>query len=89
MHLDHQKMVKEELMQLKQQGIIEETKSPWVCQTFYVNKRLEQVQGKLRLVIDYKPLNMFLIDIKFPLRCREVLLQKLPKVNFFFLPNLT
>ena len=32
-----------------------------------MNKRFEQVRGKKRLVIDYRPLNQFLKDDKFPL----------------------
>ncbi|GKC39552.1 putative zinc finger, CCHC-type containing protein, partial [Tanacetum coccineum] len=53
--------------QLVSQGIIEPTTSPWACEAFYVNKRSEQVRGKLRLVINYQPLNHFLADDKFPL----------------------
>ena len=57
----------EECQQLLKQGLIETTKSDWACQAFYVNKRFEQVRGKKRLVIDYRPLNQFLKDDKFPL----------------------
>ena len=83
MHPDHQKLAEEELALLKTQGLIEDTSSPWACQAFYVNKHSEQVRGKLRLVIDYKPLNLFLADDKFPLPCQEVLLQKLPMAKIF------
>ena len=57
----------EECQQLSKQGLIELTKSDWACQAFYVNKRSEQVRGKKKLVIDYRPLNQFLKDDKFPL----------------------
>lgn len=57
----------EELEQLKQNGLIEPTTSPWAYEAFYVNKRAEQVQNKLRLVINYQPLNCFLAYSKFPL----------------------
>lgn len=30
---------------------------PRACEAFYVNKRSEQIRGKLRLVINYQPLN--------------------------------
>ena len=36
-------------------------------QAFYVEKRAEKLRGKKRLVIDYKPLNHFLKDDKFPI----------------------
>ncbi|GJS28649.1 putative reverse transcriptase domain, viral movement protein [Tanacetum coccineum] len=59
------------------QGIIEPTTSPWACEAFYVNKRSEQVRGKLRLVINYQPLNHFLADDKFPLPQKKSLFQHL------------
>nr|KYP63472.1 polyprotein [Cajanus cajan] len=58
---------KEECQQLLEQGLIEPTNSSWACTTFYVNKRAEQARNKKRLVINYRPLNMFLRDDKFPL----------------------
>ncbi|XP_028798734.1 uncharacterized protein LOC114754141 [Neltuma alba] len=61
------KLAKEECAALLKQGLIELTKSNWACQAFYVEKRSEIKRGKKRLVIDYKPLNIFLQDDKFPL----------------------
>ncbi|PKI48173.1 hypothetical protein CRG98_031438 [Punica granatum] len=43
------------------------------CEAFYVNKRSEQIRGKLRLVINYQSLNHFLQDDKFPLRNKQAL----------------
>ena len=83
MHHNHQQWKEQELFQLKDQGIIEETKSPWAYQAFYINKRLEQVKGKLRVVIDYMSLNLFLANMKFLLLRREVLLQKLLDAKIF------
>ncbi|MCI34964.1 polyprotein-like, partial [Trifolium medium] len=60
-------LAKEECDQLLKQGLIEPTRSEWACQAFYVEKRSEKVRGKKRLVIDYKPLNHFLRDDKFPI----------------------
>ncbi|WJX18453.1 hypothetical protein P8452_08249 [Trifolium repens] len=60
-------LAREECNQLLQQGLIEPTKSEWACQAFYVEKRSEKIRGKKRLVIDYKPLNHFLKDDKFPI----------------------
>ena len=67
--------------QLPNENLIEPTTSPWACEAFYVNKRAEQVRGKLRLVINYQPLNHFLTDDKFPLPKREVLFKKFPQAK--------
>ncbi|GJW68798.1 hypothetical protein Tco_0123222 [Tanacetum coccineum] len=77
MNPDHYQYAKEECKQLVSQGIIEPTTSPWACEAFYVNKRSEQVRGKLRLVINYQPLNHFLADDKFPLPQKKSLFQHL------------
>lgn len=60
-------LAREECNQLLKQGLIEPTKFEWACQAFYVEKRSEKIRGKKRLVIDYKPLNHFLKDDKFPI----------------------
>nr|GEU88583.1 putative reverse transcriptase domain, viral movement protein [Tanacetum cinerariifolium] len=77
MNPDHYQLAKEECEQLVSQGIIKPTTSPWACKAFYVNKRSEQVRGKLRLVINYQPLNHFLADDKFPLSQKKSLFQYL------------
>ncbi|GJZ99352.1 hypothetical protein Tco_0671903 [Tanacetum coccineum] len=77
MNPEHYQLAKEECEQLVSQGIIEPTTSPWACEAFYVNKRSEQVRGKLRLVINYQPLNHFLADDKFLLPQKKSLFQHL------------
>ncbi|GJW75591.1 hypothetical protein Tco_0134961 [Tanacetum coccineum] len=77
MNPDHYQLAKEECEQLVPQGIIEPTTSPWACKAFYVNKRSEQVREKLRLVINYQPLNHFLSNDKFPLSQKKSLFQHL------------
>ncbi|GJX65080.1 putative reverse transcriptase domain, viral movement protein [Tanacetum coccineum] len=77
MNPDHYQPAKEECEQLVSQGTIEPTTSPWACEAFYVNKRSEQVRGKLRLVINYQRLNHFLADDKFPLPQKKSLFQHL------------
>jgi len=67
MNPEHKILTHEEYAQLQTQGLIEPTDSQWSCEAFYVNKRSEQKQGKLMLVINYQPLNHFLQDDKFPL----------------------
>jgi len=66
MNLEHKTLVQDECAKLQVQGLIEPTDSQWSCEAFYVNKRSEQKRGKLRLVINYQPLNHFLQDDKFP-----------------------
>ena len=83
MNPDHLKLAVDECSQLLSQELIEATTSSWTCETFYVNKRLEQVHGKLRLVINYKPLNQFLVDDKFPLPRRKVLFANLAQAKIF------
>ena len=50
---EHLALATQELSTLLFEGLIEPTASPWACEAFYVNKHAEQVQGKLRLVINY------------------------------------
>lgn len=64
-------------------SLIEPTRSEWICEAFYVNKRLEQARGKLRLVINYKPLNSFLADDKFPLPSKKTLFANLSQAKIF------
>lgn len=80
---EHLQLATKELSQLQDEGLIEPTTSQWTCQAFYVNKRSEQVRGKMRLVIDYKPLNHFLADDKFPLPNKRTLFASLSKAQIF------
>ena len=73
----------EEYDQLVKQGVVSTTNSLWACKAFYVNNRVEQARGKLRLVIDYKPLNQYLQDIKFPLPNKRALRQHLQGATIF------
>nr|GEW68793.1 hypothetical protein [Tanacetum cinerariifolium] len=84
MNPDHYQLAKEECEQLVSQGIIEPTTSPWACEAFYVNKRSEQLRGKLRLVINYQPLNHFLADDKFPIPQKKSLFQHLADATVLF-----
>ncbi|KAL4556459.1 hypothetical protein LXL04_039112 [Taraxacum kok-saghyz] len=77
MNPDHYQLAVQECDDLVEQGVIESTTSPWACEAFYVNKRNKQTRGKLRLVINYQPLNHFLADDKFPLPQKKSLFQSL------------
>ncbi|KAK0572511.1 hypothetical protein LWI29_032644 [Acer saccharum] len=76
-------LANEECNKLLRQGLIERTSSPWACQAFYVEKRSELLRGKKRLVVDYKPLNLFLRDDKFPVPRPNVLFSQLPGATIF------
>ncbi|KAK8990557.1 hypothetical protein V6N11_009249 [Hibiscus sabdariffa] len=83
MNLEHQRLAEAECNELLQQGLIEPSDSQWACEAFYVNKRSEQAREKLRLVINYQPLNHFLLDDKFPLPNRNALFSSLAKAQIF------
>lgn len=53
------------------------------CLDFYVNKRSEEVHGKMRIIIDYKSFNYSLADDKVPLSNRNALFSKLSKSKGF------
>ncbi|XP_052172152.1 uncharacterized protein LOC127788074 [Diospyros lotus] len=83
MNPEHYHLAVQELNQLKQEHLIEDTTSQWACQAFYVNKRAEQTREKLRLVINYQPLNHFLADNKFPLPTKPDLFARLTNAKIF------
>ncbi|XP_012435584.1 uncharacterized protein LOC105762241 [Gossypium raimondii] len=83
MNPDHLKLAEAECRQLQNEGLIEVSDSQWACEAFYVNKRSEQARGKLRLVINYQPLNYFLQDDKFPLPNRNSIFSSLTKSRVF------
>ncbi|RDX80470.1 hypothetical protein CR513_38977, partial [Mucuna pruriens] len=76
-------LARQECQELLRQGLIEPTQSNWACQAFYVEKRSEKLRGKKRLVIDYKPLNHFLQDDKFPIPKASSLLVLIKESNVF------
>ena len=83
MNPEHLALVTQELSTLLFEDLIEPTTSPWTCETFYVNKHSEQIQGKLRLVINYQDLNHFLADDKFPLPNKSALFHHLLNAKVF------
>ena len=76
-------VARQECQDLLRQGLIELTQSNWACQAFYVEKRAEKLRGKKRLVIDYKPLNHFLKDDKFPIPKASSLQTLIRESNLF------
>jgi len=66
--------LQEEIQELLKKGLIEPSKSAWACIGFYVNKHSEQKRGKMRLVVNYNPLNKALNPIRYPLPNKASLL---------------
>lgn len=80
---EHFQLAKIECEEQLQRKLIELCHSPWACEAFYVNKRVEQLREKLSLVINCQPLNHFLQDDKFSLPNRESLLATLLEARIF------
>ena len=83
MNLEHLALAKQELSTLLLEGLIEHTTFLWACEAFYVNKHVEQIQGKLRLVINYQDFSHFLAYDKFLLPNKSVLFQHLSNAKVF------
>ena len=83
MNPEDTKLAEQECEELLKFGLIELSESQWACQAFYVNKRSKQVRGKMRLVINYQPLNIFLLDGKFSIPNRFTLFAQISKAKWF------
>ena len=74
---------KKEIKDLLSKGLIKNSKSPWSCAAFYVNKNAEKERGVPRLVINYKPLNKVLEWIRHPLPNKKDLINRLNQAVIF------
>ena len=72
-----------EIKELLAKGLIEPSKIPWACRAFLVNKHSEMKRGKLRLVVNYKPLNAVLQKVRYPLPDKASLLQRITGCTIF------
>lgn len=63
--------------------MIEKSKSPLVCPTFYVNKHFKQKRGKPRMMIHYSKSNDALMPIRHSIPNKEDLLHKIHNANVF------
>ena len=77
MNFEYLNICKKEITSLLDKNLIQPSKSPWSCTTFYVNKHSEQERGVPRLVINYKPLNKVLKWIRYPIPNKKDLLDRL------------
>ena len=67
MNVETIEFCKKEISDLLVKKLIRNSKSPWSCSTFYVQKNAEIERGTPRLVINYKPLNKVLEWIRYPI----------------------
>ena len=77
------KICKKEINDLLQKKLIRNSKSPWSCAVFYVQKNAEIERGTPCLVINYKPLNKVLEWIRYPIPNKNYLVHKLSKTVVF------
>ena len=74
---------KNEIHDLLKKKLIRNSKSPWSCATFYVQKNAEIERGTPRLVINYKPLNKVLEWIRYLIPNKNDLVQRLSEAIVF------
>ena len=74
---------KKEIHDLLEKKLIRNSKSPWSCSAFYVQKNVEIERGTPRLVINYKPLNKVLEWIRYPIPNKNDLVHRLSEVVVF------
>ena len=72
-----------EINDLLSNRIIRNSKSPWSCPAFYVQKNAKIERGVPRLVNNYKPLNKVLEWIRYPIPNKRDLVNRLSKVIIF------
>jgi len=74
---------KKEISDLLEKKLIRNSKSPWSCSAFYVQKNAEIERGTPRLVINYKPLNKVLEWIRYPIPNKNDLVHRLSEAVVF------
>jgi len=76
-------LCEQEIQQLLNRRLIRESNIPWNYYGFYVNKRVEQIRGIPRLVINYKPLNSVLADDTYPIPHKGDLIRRIAVAKIF------
>ena len=77
------KFCKNEIHDLLKKKLIRNSKSPWSCVAYYVQKNAKIERGTPRLVINYKPLNKILEWIRYPIPYKNDLVHRLSKAVIF------
>jgi hypothetical protein len=72
-------VLKTQLQELLDKGYIRPSSSPWGCPALFVKKK----DGRLRMCIDYRPLNAVTIKNKYPLHRIDVLFDQLAGAKVF------
>jgi len=70
--------------EMKSQGVIEESQSPWASPVVLVKKK----DGSLRFCVDYRKLNAVTIKDSYPLPRIEDILDQLSGNSWFSIPDL-
>ena len=83
MNVETVEFCKKEIHDLLEKKLIRNSKSPWSCFAFYVQKNAEIERGTPRLVINYKPLNKVLDWIRYPIPNKNDLVHRLSEVVVF------
>jgi hypothetical protein len=71
--------LKIQLQDLLDKGFICPSASPWGCPALFVKKK----DNRLRLCVDYRPLNAVTIKNKYPLPCIDILFDQLARAKVF------
>ena len=83
MNVETVKFCKKEIHDLLEKKLIRNSKSPWSCSAFYVQKNVEIERGTPQLVINYKPLNKVLEWIRYPIPNKNDLVYRLSQAVVF------
>ena len=83
MNVETVKFCKKEIHDLLEKKLIRNSKSPWSCSAFYVQKNVEIERGTPQLVINYKPLNKVLEWIRYPIPNKNDLVYRLSQAVLF------
>lgn len=76
---EQQKIIEEEIQEMEQSGVIEESNSPYRSEIVLVRKSM----GEWRVCIDFRLLNQYTIDDKFPLPSIQDLLRSVRESCYF------
>ena len=74
---------KKKIHDLVEKKLIRNSKSPWSCSAFYIQKNAEIERGTPRLEINYKPLNKVLEWIRYPIPNKNDLVHRLSEAMVF------
>ena len=83
MNADTIEFCKKEIHDFLAKKLIRNSKSPWSCVAFYVQKNAKIERGAPHLVINYKPLNKVLEWIRYPIPNKNDLIHRLSDAVIF------